>query len=166
MAMVTHRFLAATAVLLAAAAPIAAPAQTAQKKFDARDPASLIDFLAATDAKAEVVRKNEDEVHLSVSTSGLAFGAQFAGCEANGKVCKALAFTAASEKRGATLAQVNGFNQTSLRCRVYQEKAGKMNGGFATLAGARVTREDLRMHMCDWQTRLGASGQYMLDPSA
>jgi hypothetical protein len=165
MAMVTHRFLAATAVLLAAAAPIAAPAQTAQKKFDARDPASLIDFLAATDAKAEVVRKNEDEVHLSVSTSGLAFGAQFAGCEANGKVCKALAFTAASEKRGATLAQVNGFNQTSMLCRAYQDKAGKMNVVYATLVGASDTREDMRMHIGAWQTCLGAFGQFLQDPT-
>jgi hypothetical protein len=174
--MVTHRFLAATAVLLLAAAPIAAPAQTkpapkaAAKpaptaRFDARDPASLIAFLATTDAKAEVVRKTDDEVQLSVKTSGLAFGAQFAGCAAGGKACKALAFSAAAEKKGATLAQVNNFNQTSMLCRAYQDKSGKMNIVYATLLGGSDTREDMRMHIGAWQTCLGAFGQFLQDPT-
>lgn len=177
--MVTKRLLTAIAVLALAAAPIAAPAQTkpgpkaapkaapkpAAARFDARDPASLINVLGAMDAKAEVTRSAEDEVHLSVSTSGVAFGAQFAGCEASGKACKALAFTAASEKRGATLAQMNNFNQTSLLCRAYQDKAGKMNVVYATLLGATDTREDMRMHIGAWQTCLGTFGQFLQDPT-
>src|SRR5690606_13447530 len=95
----------------------------------------------------------------------LAFGAQFAGCEANGKVCKALAFTAASEKRGATLAQVNGFNQTPMLCRAYQDKARKMHVVHATLGGASDTREDMRMHTGAWQTCLGAFRQFLQDPT-
>lgn len=169
--MVTHRFLAATAALLLAAAPIAAPAQTkpaaspAQAKFDSRDPASLIAYLATTDAKAEVARKTDDEVHLSVSTAGLAFGAQFAGCEANGKACKALAFNAAAEKKSATLSQVNNFNQTSMLCRAFQDKSGKLNVVYATLLAASDTREDMRMHIGAWQTCLGAFGQFLQDPT-
>lgn len=173
--MVTYRFLTAIAVLLLAAAPIAAPAQTkpapkaapkpAAARFDARDPASLVQILEAMDAKAEVTRKADEEVHLSVSTSGVAFGAQFAGCDANGKACKALAFTAASDKRTATLAQVNNFNQTSLLCRAYQDKAGKLNVVYATLLGATDTRDDMRMHIGAWQTCLGTFGQFLQDPT-
>lgn len=178
--MVTHRFLAATAVLLLAAAPIAAPAQTkpapkpaakpaasapAPAKFDSRNPASLIAYLATTDAKAEIVRKTDDEVQLSVATSGLAFGAQFAGCDAGGKACKALAFNAAADKKAATLAQVNNFNQTSMLCRAFQDKSGKMNIVYATLLAASDTRDDMRMHIGAWQTCLGAFGQFLQDPT-
>ncbi|HEX2560812.1 YbjN domain-containing protein [Phenylobacterium sp.] len=181
--MVTKRLLTAIAVLTLVAAPIAAPAQTkpapkaaakaapkpapnpASGRFDARDPAGLVDVLAAMDAKAEVARKGDEEVHLSVSTSGVAFGAQFAGCDANGKACKALAFNAAADKRSATLAQVNNFNQTSMLCRAYQDKAGKMNVVYATLLGAGDTREDMRMHIGAWQTCLGTFGRFLQDPT-
>lgn len=165
--MVTKRLLTAIAVLALAAAPIAAPAQTkpAPARFDARDPASLIALLATTDAKAEVTNKTNEEVRLSVATAGLAFGAQFAGCDASGKACKALAFNAAAEKKSATLAQVNNFNQTSMLCRAYQDKSGKMNIVYATLLGATDTRDDMKMHIGAWQTCLGAFGQFLQDPT-
>jgi hypothetical protein len=172
--MVTHRILTAIAALALGAAPIAAPAQTkpapkaapkaATARFDAREPASLIALLGSMDAKAEVSRKSDEEVHLNVGTAGLAFRAQFAGCE-TGKACKALAFTAAAEKRTATLAQVNNFNQTSMLCRAYQDKTGKMNVVYATLVGASDTREDMKMHIGAWQTCLGAFGQFLQDPT-
>ena len=90
---------------------------------------------------------------------------QFAGCDASGKACKALAFNAAAEKKSATLAQVNNFNQTSLLCRAYQDKSGKMNVVYATLLGATDTRDDMKMHIGAWQTCLGAFGQFLQDPT-
>lgn len=178
--MVTHRILAAIAVFTLAAAPIAAPAQTkpaskaapkaapkaaAQGRFDARDPATLVAQLATTDAKAEIIRKTDQEVFLNVATSALAFGAQFAGCDAGGKACKALAFFTAADKRTASLAQVNSFNQTSLICRAYQDKTGKLNVMYATLLGAADTRDELRSHIVAWQTCLASFGQFLQDPN-
>lgn len=176
--MVTHRILAAIALVALAGAPIAAPAQTkpapkaAPKpaaapagKFDARDPASLVALLQSTDAKAEVARKTDQEVFLNVTTAGLAFGVQFAGCDAGGKTCKAMAFNTASEKRGATLGQVNSFNQTSLTCRAYQDKAGKMNVMYATLIGSADTRDELRTHVSAWQGCLASFGEFLQNPT-
>src|SRR5687768_6223250 len=129
--MVTHRILAAIALVSLAAAPIAAPGQTASKaapkaaaakaapkaaapktsgRFDPRDPASLITLLGAMDAKASVNRKTDQEVLLDVVTPGGRFGARFDGCDANGKTCKALSFITGADKPTTTLAQINSFN--------------------------------------------------------
>ena len=144
--------------------PKPAAAKPAAGRFDARDPVGLIALLAEMDAKAEIARTAEHQVFLTVATPAFGFGVQFVDCDANGKACKAVAFSTASEKRNAALAQLNSFNQTSLTCRVYHDKAGKAHVMYAAVLSPSDTREELKMHVGVWQGCLGSFGRFLNDP--
>lgn len=166
--------LAACAVLLTAAAqaPAQAPAKPAPKAaataapFDAQDPASLIALLATMDAKAEKTGKTDDGVLMRVTTPTFGFGAQFAACDAQGRRCKAMAFTTSSASFTPTLVQLNGFNQTSITCKVWQDKAGKPNIMYSALLSPRDTAEAMRAHVGAWQGCLANFGDFLKDPAA
>jgi len=175
--MLQRLLLALAALSLATAAPaLAAPAKPAAKPapkpaakpagpaFDARDPASLVALLATMDAKAEVARKVEDSVYLNVSTPGFSFGAQYVGCNPEGRACQGLAFSTAADKKSATLVQLNAFNQTSITCRVFQDKGGKAHVAYSTLLSSRDSRDEMKTHLGAWQGCLGAFGQFLTDP--
>lgn len=132
--------------------------------FDARDPAGLSAVLASMDATATVAQKTEGSVYLNVTTPAYGFGVQFAGCDAKGKACQGLAFSTASESRTATLAQINGFNQTSINCRVFQDKGGKAHVSYSTLLSASDTRDEMKMHIGAWQGCVGSFGAFLADP--
>ena len=150
---------------LALALLAAAGAQAAESTpFDARDPAALTTVLASMEATATVARKTDDAVYLNVKTPAYAFGVQFAGCNDKGKACQGLAFSTASETRTATLAQINGFNQTSINCRVFQDKGGKPHISYSTLLSASDTRDEMRMHIGAWQGCVGSFGAFLADP--
>lgn len=157
------------AVLCAAAGPppkksIAAARPVASASpFDARDPASLIALLATLDAKAQVAGKAEDTVDLKVTTPAYGFAVQYAGCGAQGRACKAVLFTAASE-RAPTLAQINAFNQTSLTCRAFQDRAGKPHLLYSALVSSTDSRDEMRAHLSAWQGCLGEFGAFVADP--
>jgi len=159
-------------------APKAAPAKPAPAKppaprpaaaagaFDARDPASLAALLDSMGAKAEISHTGEHGVALKVATPSFSFGVQYVDCDARGKACQALAFSTAAEKRGATLVQINAFNQTSISCRAFQDSAGKPHVMYSAVLFARDTREELRMHAGVWQGCLTTFGTFLTDPAA
>lgn len=149
-----------------AADPPAKPKPAAAKaaSFDARDPAGLISVLGEMGAKAEVSKAAAEEVFVNVSTPGYGFGVQFAGCDAQGKGCKGLAFSTAAEKKTATLAQINGFNQTSINCRAFQDKAGKSHIAYSALLSAHDTRDEMKTHIGAWQGCVAAFGEFLTDP--
>ena len=150
----------AVATLCAAAAP-SKPTAT---PFDARDPASLIVLLATMDARAEVVARGEDTVDLKVATPAYGFAVQYAGCDAQRRACKAALFTAQSE-RTPTLAQINAFNQTSITCRAFQDRAGKPHLLYSTLVSSQDSRDEMRAHLGAWQGCLGEFGAFVADPN-
>lgn len=160
----------AAAVLCAAAAPppkkpaAAVRPAAAAAPFDARDPASLIALLATLEAKAQVAGKGEDTVDLKVTTPAYGFAVQYAGCTAQGRACKAMLFTAQSE-RAPTLVQINAFNQTSLTCRSFQDRAGKPHLAYSALISAQDNRDEMRAHLGAWQGCLGEFGAFVADPA-
>lgn len=148
-----------------AAKPAPKPASAkAAGAFDARDPAGLVSVLAEMDAKAEIVRTNGDSVFMNVATPAFGFGVQFAGCDAQGKACQAMAFSTAAEKKTATLAQLNSFNQTSINCRTFQDNAGKPHISYSTLLSSHDTRDEVKTHVGAWRGCLTTFGEFLNDP--
>ena len=141
-------------------------APRASGPFDARDPASLIAFLGTLDAKGQITETSGDGVDLSVTTPAFSFGAHYAGCDERAKACKGLAFTALSEQKRATLAQLNGFNQSSMTCRVFMDSAGKSHVMYSTLVSVQDTREEMRTHLSAWQGCMASFGDFLRDPNA
>lgn len=142
----------------------AAPA--ASGPFDARNPSTLIALLASMGAKGEVASKDEDMVALKVTNPAYGFSAQFAGCDGQGRACKALAFSGVSDARTATLPQINAFNQTSINCHAYQDNAGKPHAWYSTLVFASTTREDMITHIGAWQGCWASFGDFLKNPTA
>jgi hypothetical protein len=133
--------------------------------FDARDPASLIALLGSMNAKATVASRADGAVKLEVATPSFSFGAQFVDCSTAGTACRGLAFTTSSDEQHATLVQLNAFNQTSITCRVFQDKAGKPHVVYSTLLSPSDTREEMRTHLGVWQGCLASFGAFLSDPN-
>lgn len=162
----------AAALLCTAAAPAqkAAPRPTAKPPaagpFDARNPQTLIAMLAPMGAQATISGKVEDQVMLKVATPAYGFNAQFAGCDAQGRACKAVAFEAVSDLRTVTVSDLNAFNQTSLTCRVWQARDGKPHVMYSALVSAADTRGEMETHLGAWQGCLADFGAFLKDPKA
>lgn len=145
----------------------AAPARPAPPAaFDARDPKALVGLLGQVGAKAEIAQTEEDAVFLKVTTPAYGFSAQYAGCDRQGRTCKAVAFSTVSEARAPTLAQLNGFTQTSLTCRVWLDKAGKAHAMYTALVSAADSRAEMETHLGAWQGCLAEFGAFLKDPTA
>jgi hypothetical protein len=172
----------AAALLTAAAAPAAKPAApkpTAAKPaapkpaaakpagggaFDARDPAATIGLLATLDAKGEVVEKQSDGVLIKVTSPAGAFQVQFAGCNAQGRACSALQFDATDQQQAATVSQINDFNQSSLSCRIFQDRTGKPHVLYSALVFSADARQEMLTHIAAWRGCLGDFGAFLKDP--
>lgn len=141
----------------------AAPARAAA--LDARDPASLTALLAQLNAKAQVSRREGDAVFLTVTSPTEVFSAQYAGCDAQGRGCQAVLFDRQGVEGQPTLAQVNAFNQTSVLCRVYQDKAGRAHLEYSTLLLANEGRSELLMHLNAWRGCIGDFVGFLKDPN-
>ena len=165
LALPAHSAVPAKAAAATKPKPPAAKAAPPGSAFDARDPASLITLLASMDAKAEVAQRTATDVKLAITTPSFSFGAQFVDCAASGKGCQGLAFSTASEKQHANLAQLNAFNQTSITCRVFQDQAGKPHVVYSTILTSRVSREDMRIHLGVWQGCLASFGAFLAGPN-
>lgn len=138
---------------------------TAPAGFDPTDPAVLVGLLASVDAKAQIERREGDAVFMSVTSLTEAFSTQFAGCNAQGKSCQAVLF----DRPGVgapTLAQVNGFNQTSVMCRAYQDKAGKVHVEYSALIFPHNTRDEMLMHLNAWRGCIADFNDFSKDPVA
>lgn len=165
--------LAAEPAAKAPAKPVSAPtAKTAPRTaagtgqvFDARDPASLIALLGTLGAKAEITTSADDAVFLKVLTPNYGFNVQYAGCNASKRACKAIAFSAPSDRRGPTLQQVNRFNQTAIACRAYQDQAGALHAVYDALIFSADSRDEMTSHLGAWQGCLAAFGEFMDDPA-
>jgi hypothetical protein len=147
-------------------APAATPAQPRQAgPFDARDPASLVALLSSLSAKAEIARREGDAVFVTVSSPTEVFSAQFAGCDAQGRACQALLFDRQGTEGAPTGVQVNGFNQTSVMCRVYQDKAGRPHVEYSALLFPRDGRAEMLMHLNAWRGCIGDFAAFLKDPT-
>lgn len=151
---------AATPAPAVASAPTRAPAST---RFNATDPASVIGLLEAMGARSQIAASTPEEVDLTVTTPGYGFSAQFAGCVAK-RACKALAFTTQATAATPTLPQINGFNQTSIGCKAWQDRAGKPHVMYSTLVFAEDSVGQMQLHVGAWQGCLANFGEFVADP--
>jgi hypothetical protein len=142
----------------------AAPKPPAAAPWDAQSPQGLMDLLAAAGAKAQVARKDEDAIFLTVTSAAANFSIQFAGCNAQGRGCQAALFDAILEKGAPTLPQVNGFNQTSVMCRLYQDRTGKAHVLYSSILTRADTRDSVRTHLAAWQGCLVEASDFVRDP--
>ena len=157
------------AAKLAATKPVAAkptPKPAADAGFDARDPASMIAVLTAAGAKAEVAQKEADAVFLTVGSVAADFSVQYAGCDAQGRKCRALLFDNATDKPSPPLGQLNAYNQTSAMCRGFQDKAGKAHVIYSTLVFADDSRARLVNQLGAWQGCIAEFRDFLKDPTA
>lgn len=159
----------AAALCLAAApaqkpAPKAAARPPAAPAWDAQSPQALIELLTAAGAKAQVARREEDTVFATVTSTAANFSVQFAGCNAQGRACQAVLFDALLPTGSPTLAQVNGFNQTSVMCRLYQDRTGKAHVLYSSILARADTRDSLRTHLAAWQGCLVEGRDFVKDP--
>jgi hypothetical protein len=150
----------------AAAAPKPPAPAAPSGPFDARNPANLIALLTSMGAEGAVTTRQDDVVALKITNPGYSFAAQYAGCDGQGRACKALAFTGVSDARTATLAQINSFNQTSINCHAYQDNGGKPHAWYSTLVFPSTTREDMVTHIGAWQGCWTSFGAFLKDPAA
>ena len=157
----------------AAKAPAAAPpAKPAAPKavspiadFDARNPLSVIAILNASGGKATLVNKQDDSVVVAFTSVAASFSVQFAGCDAQGRACKAVQFDSVVEQAGPSFAQMNAFNQTSALCRGYEDKTGKPHVLFSTLLFADDPYDHFRTEMQAWTGCIADFRTFLKDPN-
>jgi len=160
------------AVLCIAAAPAKKGAKAAKPPaaataagFDSQNPQGWAEVLTAAGAKAAVGHGEGDSVLLAVTSTAANFSVQFAGCDEHGRHCRAALFDSLGEGL-PTLAQVNGFNQTSVNCRIYADKAGKAHVLYSVLLMPSDGREAARTHLAAWQGCLVDGRDFLRDPVA
>lgn len=141
----------------AASAPAAGP-------FDATNPQSLMDVLGAAGAKVQTSRREGDAVFVAVTSPAASFSMQFAGCSPQGRACRAVLLDGPMERSPATTAQINAFNQTSVMCRLYQDKAGAPHVVYSAILFRSVTRDDAATHLAAWQGCLSDGRDFLKDP--
>jgi hypothetical protein len=150
------------------AAKSAAPAARtapASPTVDSGDPQSLVTLATSGGAKAQVAHKDADAVLVTVTTSYESFSVQYAGCNPDGRQCKAALFD--SQAGGSpSLAQLNGFNQASAMCRGYLDKSGKAHVVMSTLLFPDELAGHLLTELSAWQACLAEFNGFAKDPVA
>jgi hypothetical protein len=150
----------------AAAAPTPAkPAAKPEEPFDSRDPASLVALLSTVGAKGVVSRREDDSVLVAVTSTAASFSAQYAGCNAQGRVCKAVLFDNMTDQPGPTFAQLNAFNQTSAMCRGYEDKASKPHVIYSTLLFETDGRDRMKTQIAAWTGCIAEFRNFLKDPN-
>lgn len=169
----TQKAPAAKAPAAKAPAPKAAPAKGPPAKataaagpFDATNPQGVMDILGAAGAKVQTSRREEDAVFVAVTSAAANFSMQFAGCNPQGRACRAILLDSALPKSGATVSQINAFNQTSVMCRVYQDKAAVPHVVYSAILFRTMTRDDAATHLAAWQGCLADGSAFLRDPVA
>jgi hypothetical protein len=160
--------LAAATTAAAAPKPASKPAAAAAPKAagpSVRDPAGMVSLLAAMGATAQIARREGDAVFLTVTSPTEIFSAQFAGCDAQGRNCQAVLFDRQGVAGQPTLAQINAFNQTSVLCRLYQDKDGKAHVEYSALLFSRDGRAEMLTHLNGWRGCLGDFDAFLRDPA-
>ena len=147
-----------------AEAAAAKPAPAKVPAFDARRPADVIAVLGAMEAKAEILRKDQGQIFMKVTTPGGGFGAQMVGCDEAFTACKAIALFSAFSRKGVNLAQINDYNRSQLTCRGIMTPSGEPSVMYAALLNGRMTRDEVREHVGVWQGCLTGFGEFIQDP--
>ena len=156
-----------TAPAKAAAAAPAKPASVSPvASFDARNPTSVMAVLNSSGGKATLVAKDADIVLLNFVSPAANFTLQFQSCDAQGRACKAVAFDFFIDQPGPSFAQLNAFNQTSVMCRGYEDKAGKPHMVYSTLLFADDSKARLRQQFLAWTGCIGDFRNFLKDPNA
>ena len=150
----------------AKATPPAAKTAPPAGPFDATNPQSFMDLLGTAGAKVQTNRKEGDAVFVAVTSTAASFSMQFAGCTPQGRACRAVLLDAPMERSPATTAQINAFNQTSVMCRLYQDKAGAPHVVYSAMLFRSMTRDDASTHLFAWQGCLADGRDFMRDPVA
>jgi hypothetical protein len=132
---------------------------------DVRDPQTLIGVLETVGATAKVARREGDAVFLTVTSPTEVFSAQFAGCDNQGRNCQALLFDRRGETGSPTLTQLNAFNQTSVMCRLYQDKEGRPHTEYSGLLFPHDGQAELLTHISAWRGCLGDFNVFIKDPA-
>jgi hypothetical protein len=156
----------AAAKAAAKPAPKAAPAAAAEAGFDARDPASMVALLGSAGAVASVAHKEADAVFLTVTSTAANFSVQYAGCDDQGRKCRAMLFDNATDKASPPLGQLNAYNQTSAMCRGFMDKAGKAHVVYSTLVFADDNRARMVSQLGAWQGCIAEFRDFLKDPTA
>jgi len=155
---------AAPAKAPAAAAKPAAPADSGP--FDATNPQALMGLLSTAGANVQTKAHEEDSVFVTVTSTAANFSMQFAGCTPQGRGCKAVLLDSPLDRSSVSGAQVNGFNQTSVLCRVYQDRAGLAHVLYSAVLTKSMTREDGATHLLAWQNCIADGRAFLKDPVA
>ena len=161
------------ALLSLAAAPASktppAKAQTAKPApaaaaFDAQNPQAMMDLLGAAGAKVQTRSRDGDAVFVAVTSTAANFSMQFAGCTPQGRACRAVLLDSAMPRAAVSGAQINAFNQTSVMCRLYQDRAGAPHVLYSAILFRTMTRDDAATHLQAWQGCLADSRDFLKDP--
>lgn len=149
----------------------AAPAKAAAAKpapsagsFEAQNPQGLMSILDAAGAKVRTDRREADAVFVTVTSTAANFSMQFAGCDANGRACRAVLLDGSMERGPATISQINAFNQTSVMCRIYQDRGGVPHALYSAILFRSMTRDDATTHLQAWQGCLADARDFLKDP--
>lgn len=134
--------------------------------FDAQNPQGLMDLLGAAGAKVQTRSREVDTVFVAVTSKAAAFSMQFAGCSPQGRACRAVLLDAALDRATVSGAQINGFNQTSVMCRIYQDRAGVQHVLYSAVLFKTSSRDDLATHLQAWQGCLADAHDFLKDPVA
>jgi hypothetical protein len=133
--------------------------------FDARNPLSVIAILNASGGKATLVNKQDDSVVVAFASVAANFNVQFAGCDAQGRACKAVQFDSVVEQPGPSFALMNAYNQSSALCRGYEDKTGKPHVLYSTLLFADDPYDHFRTEMQAWTGCIADFRNFLKDPS-
>ena len=157
--------------LAAAPAPKAPPAKAQTAKpappaavFDVQNPQGLMDLLGQAGAKVQTRSRDGDAVFVAVTSAAANFSMQFAGCTPQGRACRAVLLDAAMDRAAVSAAQLNAFNQTSVMCRLYQDRAGAPHVLYSAILFRTMTRDDAATHLQAWQGCLADSRDFLKDP--
>jgi hypothetical protein len=112
-----------------------------------------------------VARRDGDSVFLTVTSPTEIFSAQFAGCNDKGHNCQAVLFDRQGDTGQPSIAQLNAFNQTSVLCRLYQDKGGRAHVEYSALLFPKDGREELLMHLNAWRGCIGDFNAFQKDPA-
>ena len=91
---------------------------------------------------------------------------QFAGCTPQGRGCRAVLLDAGLARAIVSSAQINAFNQTSVMCRIYQDRAGLQHVLYSAILFKSLSRSDAETHLQAWQGCLADAHDFLKDPVA
>ena len=122
-------------------------------------------MLGTIGATASVSHKEDDAVLVAVTSTAANFSAQYAGCDTQGRACRAVLFDNLTDQAGPTFAQLNAFNQTSAMCRGYEDRAGKPHVIYSTLLFADDGRDRMKVQIAAWTGCIAEFRAFLKDPN-